>query len=74
MSWNCKIERADNGYLISFLDEYNSKIFHVIEEDDNDVLKEHEELHWWIMDYFGHLGSKHDKERLRIVREKRKDE
>jgi hypothetical protein len=71
------IERGDNGYLMGFEEEWEDgtprKIFEVIQDDEVDELKSGEELLWWIMDYFGFGGSKHDAERLRIVRVKRDD-
>jgi hypothetical protein len=66
--WQMKIIRAQNGYTIEFLDDSP----YAIQENENDRLKEHEELLWYIMDYFNFQGSKHDLERLRIVREKQK--
>lgn len=68
MPWTCTIEKVDNEYLIEYEGE-NGIHWHVIEEDEVDPLKEHEELVWWLMEYFNFLGSKHQ-ERLRIVREK----
>jgi hypothetical protein len=68
--WSCTIERVENGYLITFNDN-SSRSYHVIEENENDPLADHERLLWWLMDYFAFNGTKHDSERLRIVREKR---
>jgi len=70
--WCCFIEKAENGYIVSYPNEEdeNNIIPHVIEEDPKDALKEHEDLHYWLMDFFAHSGSKHDGERLRIIREK----
>ena len=42
----------------------------VIEEDPQDDLAEHEHLLWAIMEFFGFTGSKHDPERLKIIRKK----
>lgn len=64
--WQLKITRTDNGYII----EVPNELPHVIQENQNDELKEHEELLWCVMEYFNFQGSKHDSERLRIVREK----
>lgn len=73
--WFLKIIRAQNGYLLEY--EYESedglkKVINVIQEDPKDELKEHEELLQYITEYFAFLGSKHDAERLRVVREKKK--
>jgi len=68
MAWTCTIERVDNGYKIKYEGE-NGPSWHVIQEDEVDGLKDHEELLFWLMDYFNFGGSKHDPERLRIKRE-----
>jgi hypothetical protein len=70
------IERTDNGYLIVFEDTYVDEDqtyirSEVIQDDDVDELKSGEALLWWIMDWFEFGGSKHDAERIRIVRVKR---
>jgi hypothetical protein len=64
--WQLKITRAQNGYSLEFPNDSP----YVIQENENDNLKEHEELLWYVMEYFNFEGSKHDLERLRIVREK----
>lgn len=64
--WSLKITRTDNGYYLEGSDE--SRIS--IEEKDEDSLWDHETLLWGVMEYFNFQGSKHDPERLRIVREK----
>ena len=67
------IERVNNGYIIKYPKEeedvLQSKI--VIEDNDKDELESHEDLLWEVMKYFNFGGSKHDKERIRITREKR---
>jgi len=63
--WSVTITRIDNGYTLCGTDKCA-----VIEDDDEDELRSHEELLWEIMEYFNFGGSKHDSERLRVVREK----
>ena len=69
------IEMVSNGYVLSFHDpEHECKRIEVIEESEYDALKAGETLLWWLMDFYGFGGSKHDAERLRIVRLKREEE
>ena len=81
--YRISIVRGDNGYLLEYEDENEDgsprTIFEVIQDGpDNQALtgalKSGEELLWWVMDYFGFGGSKHDAERIRIVRVKREEE
>jgi len=65
--WQLLITRVENGYYIKAPNEQP----YVIQENENDVLKDHEELLWYIMEYFNFGGTKHDPERLRVVREKK---
>jgi len=83
MSWYLNITKAANGYVLRWddEDEDGATVSHteVIQDgpDDNadtGELKSGEELLWWVMDYFGFGGSKHDAERIRIVRVKREEE
>jgi len=62
--WSVTITRIDNGYTLCGTDTCA-----VIEDDDNDELKSHEELLWRIIEYFNFQGSKHDAERIRVIRE-----
>ena len=71
MSWKLIIERTENGYILTTPEngeEPEKKI--VIQQDEEDELKAHELLLWEVLEYFGVYGSKHDPERLRIIREK----
>ena len=74
MSYKLEITRGDNGYKLRCRDEADDgqKIWReeYIQDDEGDGLKSGEELLWWIMDYFSFSGSKHDPERIRVVREK----
>lgn len=63
--WSLKIIRAENGYVLE--DSEGTRI--VIEEDDNDELYEHVQLLFEVQEYFNFQGSKHDKERIRVIRE-----
>lgn len=73
--WSLKITRVGNGYLLEGLgNELGEPVKKVIEDDetDKDPLKSHETLLWEVMEYFNFMGSKHDKERLKIIRQKPK--
>jgi len=76
-AWTLEITRGDNGYKLRWADELDdgSDVWHeeYIQDDEGDGLKSGEELLWWIVDYFGFGGSKHDAERIRVVREKQDD-
>ena len=70
--WCIEINRVSNGYTIRFPHPNTGEIWidEVIEYDDGDELAGAEKLLWRIAEYFAFLGSKHDKERLQVVREK----
>jgi len=73
--WSAKIIRTSNGYVVSTpsdKEDCETDEF-VLEENDGDPLRVHEELLWELMDYFHFGGSKHDKERIRVIREKGED-
>ena len=76
-AWTLEITRGDNGYKLRWWDELDdgSCVWHeeYIEDDEVDELKSGEELLWEVADHFSLGGSKHDAERLKIVREKRDD-
>jgi hypothetical protein len=67
--WSLKIIRVDNGYFLEGAD--GARI--VIQERDEDELLEHENLLFEVMAYFNFGGTKHDKERIRIIREPKGD-
>lgn len=79
MSYEIKIRRVDNGYILEWDEPYGDGVDgtviqqEVIQDDDADELKSQEELLWRIREYFGILGSKHDTERLTIERVKKND-
>lgn len=63
--WSVTITRIDNGYVLQ-----GNNIDYAIEDNDQDELRSHADLLWKIMEYFNFGGSKHDPERIRIIREK----
>jgi len=72
--WSLTIQRLDNGYLLTSPDcEGLGPSEWVVEDgpDGNEFinLSSGEALLWEVMDYFNFGGSKHDAERIRIVRE-----
>lgn len=70
--WTIQIEKTQTGYILDTpepTDELGKRW--VREEDEEDKLKAIEAVLWDVLNYFGHYGSKHDAERIRIVREKR---
>lgn len=66
-NWSLHISRVENGYVLATNDTWE-----VIEDDDKDELKSGEELLWYVMEYFSFYGSKHDPERLKVIRQKNK--
>ena len=66
--WWLKITRVSNGFFL----EGNDGNWLI--QDTDDPLKSTEELLWDVTEYFLLGGYKHDKERIRIVREKRGEE
>jgi hypothetical protein len=73
--WSVTIFSGRNGYRMEWDDVLDdgstAHVFEVIEDDFLDDLKHHEKLLCWIADFFGFSGSKHDHERIKVVREKR---
>jgi len=66
------ITRESNGYILNGISDSGSRMRTVIEDDEGDELKSGESLLWEVMDYFNFGGSKYDKERIKIIREKQK--
>ena len=73
MEWILNIDKVENGYLLHKEDNEKTE-YYVIEENEDDELYAPEQLLWFVLEYFDELGSKHDKKRLRIVREKNNGE
>jgi len=72
------VQHVQNGYKLGYYQELEvvdedghdrDWVEEVIEDDESDELKANESMLWWILEYFGGTGSKHDKERIRIVRQ-----
>ena len=65
------IRREANGYILKYPAE-TGEVFirEVIQDDEGDDLKSGEGLLWSVIEYFGLSGSKYDKERLWITRER----
>lgn len=72
--YDVRLTRGDNGYRLSWSEEAedDSRVPHeeYIQDDEADELKSVRELLWWILEWAGHSGSKHDPERIRIVTER----
>lgn len=64
-TWKLIIKKVSNGYILYGSD---GEVI-VCEEDNMDELMHHENMLWEVMEYFNFGGSKHDKERLRVIRE-----
>lgn len=67
--YGVKITRVHNGFVCQFKNEDDIIQAEVISDEEDDSLKGGELLLWWIIDYFGIDGSRHDAERLTITRE-----
>ncbi len=65
--WILTIEAVQNGYHLKGTD-----LDIVIEKNEEDPLKGDEVLLLEVMEYFNFGGSKHDAQRIRIIREKQK--
>lgn len=70
--WDLTITRETNGYVLDGFFNSDVRSKEVIEDYEVDELKSGESLLWTVMEYFGFGGSKHDKERIMIVRKKQK--
>lgn len=67
--WFLKIIRLDNGYILIG----SGGMREVVEDNERDELESHYNLLWKVMDHFNFGGSKHDPERIRIIRKKKED-
>jgi len=72
--WSLTIQRLDNGYILTSpgCDGLGDAAWVVEDGPDSTEfinLSSGEALLWEVMDYFSFGGSKHDAERIRIVRE-----
>ncbi len=64
--WALTIEAVQNGYHLKGTD-----LDIVIEKNEEDPLKGDEVLLFEVMEYFNFGGSRHDAQRIHIIREKR---
>jgi len=72
--YSVRIIRGGNGYRLNWTEDTEDgeiKQEEYIQDDEADELRSTEALLWWILEWAGKMGSKHDPERLRVVREKR---
>lgn len=70
----CEIRRVDNGFVMKYYDQEmiaadSTLMEETVTDSEQDELLSIEELLWWIKDFFGYFGSKHDYERIGICRE-----
>lgn len=65
-----RITRQSNGYVIIYRDDDGGEQCVVYEDGAFDPLLSHENVLLAVMDYFTIYKSKHEPERIRIVREK----
>ena len=72
--WTLKISKVDNGYILEGDTEDSEGYTHKVVEEIDDELAANEKLLWAVMEYFSFMGSKHDPERLRVVRQKKQKE
>lgn len=77
MKWECKIEKAKNGFIVTTYDEYEEdKIMtkkNVFMSDNTEIEdKEIEDVFSFIAEYFGIHNSKHNKNNLEIKWKKNK--
>lgn len=71
-TWSLTITSEINCYILEGIIDGVHRRWS-IEEDEKDALKMHQELLWDVMSYFCFSGSKHDKERIQVIREKGSD-
>jgi len=69
--WNLTIQRVNNGYKLysSGIGEDEAPEEWVVEDVEEDDLRSHISMLYGVLEHFGVYGSKHDAERIRIVRE-----
>jgi len=73
--WYMYVSRHENGYEVDLYpsnskDQSKGRDILVFQDDDEDGLKSIEQVLWEIVGHFGKIGSKHDKERIVIRRER----
>jgi len=70
----CEIRKVNNGFIMKYYDQEmimgdSTLTEETITDSEEDELLSIEELLWWVKDFFGYFGSKHDAERMGICRE-----
>jgi len=70
--WTLTISKVQNGYVLQGKSDVGVPVVSVIQNDEKDELKSGEALLWEVIEYFNFGGSKHDKDRIRVIREKQK--
>ena len=69
--YGLEIIRASNGFIITDLQNGDETVYE--DEDDyttpDEPINAMESLLWFIIEYFGMGGSKHSRQRLRVIRE-----
>ena len=71
--WSLEIISVDNGYILTSSDGREWVIENGPDGNEFVNLSSGEALLWEVMEFFNFGGSKHDNERIRIVREKNND-
>lgn len=71
MSWDCHIEKGQNGYVVSFKtdEDHDSKVVFEIDESKDESEAELDAvqgLFYWLMEHFAVPNSKHNKKRMYI--------
>ncbi len=70
--WDLNIRSVSNGFILfGKHPETGYPYEEVIEEKEDDLLAANERVLWAVMEYFAMDGTKHDPERLRVVRKKK---
>jgi|CXWL01.1.fsa_nt_gi translation elongation factor EF-Ts len=74
--WECTIRKADNGFILCFLEENREReiIFEINDERDEYLSEKQafQKLFWQLMEYFGVHNSKHEEHRLEVQIKKQK--
>ncbi len=72
--WQITITKADNGWVLEYPSDVEGELepryLAVEDPPDGNEVKSAQKMLWEVMEYFNLFGSKHDSERLRVIREK----
>ena len=71
MDWSLKIRRVSNGWILEAPNDNDVITEEVIQEEETEEgeLEAGKDMLLAVADYFGLLGSRHDKKRIRVVLE-----